>query len=74
MHGNVAEWVLDCHDVGYFRVATDGSAAVSPNCEKRVARGGAFNSDPKDARSASRLPADTATMSGEIGFRVTRGL
>jgi formylglycine-generating enzyme required for sulfatase activity len=74
MHGNVAEWVLDCHDVGYFGTPTDGGAAVAPNCPNRVVRGGSFVSDPAAVRSAARLPTPPATLSDKIGFRVARAM
>ncbi|RVT93393.1 formylglycine-generating enzyme family protein [Sphingomonas crocodyli] len=74
MHGNVAEWVIDCHAVGYFRAPADGSAIVMPNCADRVVRGGSYASDPAAARSAARKAAAPLTTSPEIGFRVARAL
>lgn len=74
MHGNVIEWVRDCHDVGYFGVPTDGGAMVSPMCEKRVMRGGHFQSTPAEARSAARLPGPPQARGFGTGFRVARAL
>ena len=74
VHGNVWEWVLDCAEIGYFGVPDNGGAGTSDNCKARVARGGAFNSPPKDVRSARRLGLDPATSSNATGFRVARAL
>ena len=74
MHGNVWEWTLDCHEVGYFGVPADGGAAVTPDCKTRVARGGGFDSEPKLARSANRLSAPMNGVAKNVGFRVARAL
>jgi formylglycine-generating enzyme required for sulfatase activity len=57
MHGNVAEWVLDAHDKGFY--ATLGSRAVNPvrwpsEPYPHVVRGGSFDDDPEKLRSAAR--------------------
>ncbi|HTU12157.1 MAG TPA: formylglycine-generating enzyme family protein [Allosphingosinicella sp.] len=74
MHGNVAEWVLDCHDVGYFGAPRDGSAVVTPNCATRVIRGGSFVSDPVSVRSAARGYVYPGMRSPSLGFRVARAM
>lgn len=74
MHGNVAEWVLDCHDVGYFGAPADGGAVVTPNCANRVVRGGSFANNPAFARSASRYRQFHGTPNSGIGFRVARAM
>lgn len=74
MHGNVAEWTLDCLDVGYFGVPNDGGAAVTPNCPQRVVRGGGWADMPKDVRSARRSGAAPSGESPSIGFRVARAM
>lgn len=71
-HGNVAEWVQDCLDAGYFGAPTDGGANLADTC-KRIVRGGAFNEEPLNLRSATRAYAPVATYSG-VGFRVARAL
>ena len=55
--GNVAEWTLDQYDPKFY--ATLGAGAASPFNEPvtlypRVVRGGSWDDDPKDIRSASR--------------------
>jgi len=57
MHGNVAEWVLDAHDKGFY--ATLGARAVDPvrwpsEPYPHVVRGGSFDDDPVKLRSAAR--------------------
>jgi formylglycine-generating enzyme required for sulfatase activity len=77
VHGNVAEWVQDCSDVGYFGVPTDGGAAIVPpdKCSG-VLRGGHWNSTPATARSAirQRLTPGPVVGGNATGFRVTRAL
>lgn len=69
MHGNVWEWCLD----RYGETGADASASnpVGPvEGTARVVRGGAWDSDAQDCRSArrgSRAPEETAD---NIGFRV----
>jgi formylglycine-generating enzyme required for sulfatase activity len=57
MHGNVAEWVLDAHDKGFY--ATLAPRAVEPvrwptEPYPHVVRGGSFDDDPEKLRSAAR--------------------
>lgn len=74
MHGNAREWVLDCHDVGYFGVPTDGGAMNRDNCKQRVLRGGGFQSEPADLRSASRRAGPPDGANTRYGFRIGRAL
>ena len=74
MHGNVAEWVLDCWNGSYRGAPGDGSAWISGNCSRRVARGGSWIHDSRYLRSADRIrgaPGGRGTISG---FRVARTL
>jgi formylglycine-generating enzyme required for sulfatase activity len=57
MHGNVAEWVLDAHDRGFY--ATLGGSAANPvrwatEAYPHVVRGGSWDDDPERLRSAAR--------------------
>lgn len=57
MHGNVAEWVLDAHDAGFY--ATLGARASNPvrwpsEAYPHVVRGGSWDDDPSRLRSAAR--------------------
>ena len=56
VHGNVAEWVRDCYDIGYFGMPTDGGAQITPGCRERGVRGGSMiqSALPPDVRSARR--------------------
>ncbi len=90
MHGNVAEWVLDAHDKDFYA----SSPAVDPiawprSLYPRVVRGGSWDDDAEDLRSAARrgstkgwkvqdpqLPKSIwyHTDAKFVGFRVVRPL
>jgi formylglycine-generating enzyme required for sulfatase activity len=75
MHGNVYEWVEDCHHDDYNEAPTDGSAwTTGGNCILRILRGGALNVSPQDIRSASRAWFSYVGSSSNLGFRVARML
>ena len=73
VHGNVQEWVEDCWNRGYRGAPTDGSAWESGDCFRRVTRGGSWNGEPRDVRSASRDRPLRLRVS-DAGFRVARTL
>ena len=54
MHGNVWERVEDCWNDNYRRAPSDGSAWLRGNCNRRVSRGGSWDSLPRPLRSAYR--------------------
>ena len=60
VHGNVWEWVQDTWHFDYWYAPSDGSPWIMGTTEghfiwdRSVMRGGAWNSKPKDLRSASR--------------------
>lgn len=58
MHGNVLEWVEDCHS----------------RCSERVLRGGAWGNAPDVLRSAVYFGYNLSERYGAIGFRVARTL
>ena len=65
MYGNVAEWVLDQYDEdGYTHVEAGASVTAEKAFLKptklfpRVVRGGSFEMEPEDCRSAARLGSD----------------
>jgi hypothetical protein len=75
MAGNVWQWVQDCYHSDYDGAPTDGSAWITGgDCERRVVRGGAFDSTHDDLYShvRSRYLAKTRLIS--LGFRVGRTL
>ncbi|MFQ5735075.1 MAG: formylglycine-generating enzyme family protein [Planctomycetaceae bacterium] len=61
MHGNVAEWVLDKYDPGFYRAAAKkkwpsfGPVNVPTKLYPRVVRGGGWEDDPAVLRSAARV-------------------
>lgn len=77
MHGNVYEWVEDCWHHTYAGAPTDGSAWLSEqdgDCSRRVLRGGSWNGNPRNLRSAYRFWEEPEVRNGAIGFRPARTL
>jgi formylglycine-generating enzyme required for sulfatase activity len=75
MHGNVWEWVGDCHKDSYSGAPSDGSAVTSGTCDYRVLRGGSWADDPRILRSAFRnRNVGIIRSNNNIGFRVSRTL
>ena len=62
MHGNVAEWTYDQYIADYYQQfeaeAVHNPVAVPDKLYPHSIRGGSFEDDSKDLRSASRLPSD----------------
>lgn len=75
VHGNVAEWTLDCRDTGYVGVPNNGAAATNGDCAQlRLVRGGGFNEEPSAVRSAARPAGPQAQRYPGVGFRVARAM
>ena len=75
MHGNVLEWVEDCWHGDYKEAPGDGSAWTSGGkCSERVLRGGSWNRNPSNLRSAYREGNSTGDRNSVSGFRVARTL
>ena len=74
VHGNVEEWVADCWHDSYRGAPSDGSAWESGECSRRVVRGGSWNYDPENLRSAGRLRYGAGYRFDDIGFRLARTL
>ncbi len=73
--GNVWEWTEDCvHRDDYTGAPADGLAWVTGDCSSRAVRGGAWDSTPRDLRSASRFWNAVDYRNSDIGFRVARTL
>ena len=89
MHGNVREWTLDAYLPDYQKHPDQAlnPLALSPERFPRVTRGGDWDSDPEDLRSAARLPSSKSwkftdpqrprsiwyhTDIPKLGFRVIR--
>ncbi len=93
MHGNVAEWVLDQFTTDFYGKSegkvTDNPLAIPTKQFPRVVRGGAWDSDPENLRSAARGLSDRSwqdqdpqipksiwyhTDALHVGFRIVRPL
>lgn len=76
MHGNVAEWVMDCWNASYVGKPSEaldtGLPWIEGACYRRAVRGGSWASPPVEVRSASRDFQTRTTRSAQIGFRVVR--
>ena len=74
MHGNVWEWVEDAYRDSYKDAPADGSAVSGDNSSSRVLRGGSWDSNPDDLRSANRSGVGPSSRYGSVGFRLARTL
>ena len=74
MIGNAAEWTADCWNENYTGAAADGTARMTGQCAVRVARGAAWGSNPRYARSADRYWGTAGFRSFHLGFRLARTL
>ena len=74
LHGNVSEWVEDCHHGSYVGAPSDGTAWTRRDCSGHVARGGSWDSSPYGLRSASREGWNPGVDFDDLGFRVARTL
>ena len=94
MHGNVLEWVLDQYDPNYYSTSAAQSAATPPwnkatQPYPHSARGGSWDDDPQQLRSAARRGSERAWKATDpqlpksiwylsdatwIGFRLVRPL
>lgn len=73
MHGNVFEWCQDNYDNSYKGAPADGTAREYDYVQgegTRIIRGGAWNSLPKNCRSAYRISYDPHESFDFIGFRI----
>jgi len=93
MHGNVSEWVLDGYDKDFYASLGEGPAANPLRWPEklypRVVRGGSWDDDPENLRSAARRKSRKSwkvqdpqlpksiwyhTDATFVGFRVVRPL
>ena len=74
MLGNVWEWTQDCYVDSYKDTPRNGLAQEMLGCSLRVLRGGSWNSEPQDVRSAYRDWDSPDTRLNYFGFRLARTL
>ena len=68
MHGNVSEWCEDWY--GSYESGSQADPKGASSGKNRVIRGGAWNSDAKDAFSYERYGPYPAFRNSNLGFRV----
>ena len=74
MHGNVWEWVQDCHHSSYEGAPVDGAAREQCDSSSRVLRGGSWLSNPSRLRSACRGGNSASITVLTYGFRLAQDL
>jgi formylglycine-generating enzyme required for sulfatase activity len=74
MLGNVWEWVEDCYKDNYEEAPLDGSAVLRSNCNRRVIRGGSWDSVSADVRPSVRAQHLAFSRNHRNGLRVARTL
>lgn len=71
MHGNVWEWCQDVWHSNYEGAPTDGSAWMADgNQDRRVVRGGGWDDNPRNCRSAYHFNINADDRDNDVGFRV----
>jgi formylglycine-generating enzyme required for sulfatase activity len=75
MHGNVWEWCEDnWHESYNGKPPSDGSVWRGGSRSLRVLRGGAWNNNPENLRSANRNRNQPDNRNNNVGFRVASTL
>lgn len=72
VHGNVWEWVADCHNPSLDGAPTDARARGDGDCTRRMYRGGAWSSVPDWLRSSFRGDDNASVRYHDLGLRVAR--
>ena len=73
MHGNVWEWTSDCWSEDHQSSAENGAVSRA-NCDRRVLKGGAWNTGGWRLRAAHRIAKTQSAREYDNGFRVVRDL
>jgi formylglycine-generating enzyme required for sulfatase activity len=71
MEGNVFEWVEDCANKTHAGAPVDASPRGG-DCQRRVAKGGAWYYEAEFARPSARMSFPKGSRLNVIGFRVAR--
>jgi formylglycine-generating enzyme required for sulfatase activity len=74
MVGNVWEWTDDCAHKNYDGAPDNGSLWIKDCGDGQIVRGGSWNDNPENIRSARRNHHDSFERSPTLGFRVARPL
>lgn len=72
VYGNVWEWVQDWHANDYYRRSPRENPTGPESGSYRVIRGGSWDYDAENCRSAYRLRDDPGSRSYDLGFRLAR--
>ena len=67
--GNVFEWTLDCPHEGYQGAPGDGSVFEGGDCDKRVIRGGSYESNDFMLRVSNPAAFNESGTDQRVGFR-----
>ncbi len=73
MHGGVWEWCSDGWDADYYKKTPDDDPPGASGSASQVFRGGGWDSEPRECRSANRYRFAPGNRSDFLGFRVARG-
>lgn len=74
MHGNALEWVQDRWHDNYGGAPSNGSAWEDGSSSSHILRGGGWNNNAMNCRSAFRGRTDSNTRLQVVGFRLLRKL
>ncbi|MEX0297952.1 MAG: formylglycine-generating enzyme family protein, partial [Kordiimonas sp.] len=75
VEGNVREYTQDCWHDDFVGAPTDGTAWIEDgNCNKRVAKSGAWGGTKDEMRTSSRGWLEVTRTSVSYGFRIARSI